>query len=322
MNVSVKPAVELRPFGGTKRDYEALAAISNAISQDLTATAEGLKASDRRQDPNRLLQRLVAEIAGKTVGHGAYRQMGWSPTPEGIFIDVGVHPDHQGRGVGGAIYDHLTEALGRHGPRFLWADAREDCRRAVRFLSARGFEPTMRTVVSRLDVLGFDAGSFRAGQRTDPGSDVEVCSLDRLMKPVSDWRNRCWDLLWELRQDMPHALEPSRQPFDSFIKMFKSPEFTPGAWFIARDGDDWVGISNIWPDRADATLFHTGVTGVVRSHRRRGIATDLKLRAIEFVRAQGGEIIDTSNEESNPMLDLNRALGFKPNPAWISFQKA
>lgn len=321
MNISVKPSVELRPFGGTGHDYRSLAATLNAIWQDLKTTPEVLKEYDRRQGPNRLLQRFVAEIAGTTVGHGAYRQMGWSPTPDGIFIDVNVHPDHQRRGVGGAIYDHLTEALKQHDPRFLWADAREDRRRAVQFLSGRGFEPTMRTVVSRLNVSEFDAGPFLAGQRTVPGSDVDVCSLDRLMTPVPDWRNRCWDLLWELRQDMPHALEPTRQPFDSFIKMFKSPNFTPGAWFIARDGDSWVGISNVWPDRADTTLFHTGVTGVVRSHRRRGIATDLKLRAIEFVRVQGGNVIDTSNEESNSMLDLNQALGFRPKPAWISFQK-
>ncbi len=53
---------------------------------------------------------------------------------------------------------------------------------------------------------------------------------------------------------------------------------------MAVDGDEYVGMSNLWDDRASDALY-TGLTGVKRSHRRRGIATALKVRAIAYARA-------------------------------------
>jgi hypothetical protein len=32
-------------------------------------------------------------------------------------------------------------------------------------------------------------------------------------------------------------------------------------------------------------------------------------------------LIETYNEENNPMYALNLALGFKPQPAWLEFEK-
>ena len=43
--------------------------------------------------------------------------------------------------------------------------------------------------------------------------------------------------------------------------------------------------------------------------------------SIEFAQAYGAQWIETSNEENNPMLQLNLRLGFQPAPAWLSFEK-
>ncbi len=68
-------------------------------------------------------------------------------------------------------------------------------------------------------------------------------------------------------------------------------------------------------------VLHTGMTGVLRSHRRQGLATALKVHAIQFAKAYGAKAINTSNEEHNPMFQLNLALGFAPAPAWLDFEK-
>ena len=58
------------------------------------------------------------------------------------------------------------------------------------------------------------------------------------------------------------------------------------------------------------------------SYRRRGIATALKLRSIEFAKAYGAKELKTDNEENNPMYQLNLSLGFRPKPAFLSYKKS
>jgi GNAT superfamily N-acetyltransferase len=73
------------------------------------------------------------------------------------------------------------------------------------------------------------------------------------------------------------------------------------------------------PDAQSNTL-NVGMTGVLRAHRRMGIATALKVRAIQFAQTYGARWIETGNEENNPMLQINLRLGFQPAPAWLSFE--
>ena len=59
---------------------------------------------------------------------------------------------------------------------------------------------------------------------------------------------------------------------------------------------------------------------MARSHRRRGIATAIKVRSIRFAKDLGYRAIQTDNEENNPMYDLNLRLGFRPTKAWLQFR--
>jgi GNAT superfamily N-acetyltransferase len=67
--------------------------------------------------------------------------------------------------------------------------------------------------------------------------------------------------------------------------------------------------------------MHTGLTAVSRSHRRRGLATALKVRTITHAQAQGCRRIITDNEENNPMYQLNLQLGFRPLLNFMDFEK-
>jgi mycothiol synthase len=80
-------------------------------------------------------------------------------------------------------------------------------------------------------------------------------------------------------------------------------------------------MSQLWHSQASPDLYN-GLTGVLRSHRRRGIALALKLRGIAYAKALGRPTIKTWNESNNrAMLAINEALGFVKQPAWIDFVK-
>jgi len=69
-------------------------------------------------------------------------------------------------------------------------------------------------------------------------------------------------------------------------------------------------------------VLHQGLTGVLRDERGQGIARALKLRTIDYGRANGFREIRTLNDSLNgPMLAINVALGFVREPAWITFGK-
>lgn len=82
-----------------------------------------------------------------------------------------------------------------------------------------------------------------------------------------------------------------------------------------------IALSFLWQTEADDRFVYTGLTGVKRDYRRRGIATALKVKSIEVAQKDGFEFIETSNEENNPMFQLNLQLGYKPAPAWLRFNK-
>jgi RimJ/RimL family protein N-acetyltransferase len=104
--------------------------------------------------------------------------------------------------------------------------------------------------------------------------------------------------------------------------MVEGPNAMPEATFLAVDRGAYVGMSAL-DRRGPADTLHQGFTGVLPSHRGRGIATALKLRAIAHARGPGVRAIRTRQHAGNaPMLRLNARLGFRRGPADVRFVKA
>jgi RimJ/RimL family protein N-acetyltransferase len=207
-------------------------------------------------------------------------------------------------------------------PVVITADTREDRIHGVRFLTQRGFKQIMRAPVSHLEVMSFDHARFAGHAARMAELGIKIVSLAELSADDTDWKRRYWDLDWELLQDVPTTDPLMRQSFESFEeRKLGAPGFDPHAHFFALDGICWIGMSALWTSQAEPDKLYTGLTGVVRSHRRKGIVTAMKLRAIDFAQRHGARLIETDNEENNPMYALNLALGFTPQPAWLQFEK-
>lgn len=90
--------------------------------------------------------------------------------------------------------------------------------------------------------------------------------------------------------------------------------------FVAREGDAIVGLTYlIARGNGDAEV---GDTGVIRSHRRRGIARVLKMMATRYAAQQGIRRVQTDNRADNVgMLAINQALGFVPGDSILIYEK-
>ncbi|MCK4410255.1 MAG: GNAT family N-acetyltransferase, partial [Candidatus Eisenbacteria sp.] len=151
-------------------------------------------------------------------------------------------------------------------------------------------------------------------------SEVDVRSFGELMAEDEGALRKAYEAGWEYLQDVPFPDPITKMPFERYMGEVTGPGGMPESWFIAVDDGRYVGMSQLWRNLADPKLLQTGLTGVARSHRRRGLATALKVRAIMGAKEMGVESIRTDNEEDNSMYLLNVKLGFKPIPSWLSYK--
>jgi GNAT superfamily N-acetyltransferase len=302
-------------------DCEATAAIWTANWPEYPKTAEMYRYSAETRDPNTIFGQLAAEDDGSIVATGYFVAETDSEASNKFLVYVQVDPAQHGRGIGAALFDAVVERLKEHDPAILQSFTREDHEAGVVFLKKRGFRISMKEQDSELDLSAFEPAKFADVVTKVRESGIEIVPASELSKRDPDWMKRTWELHGEIIPDVPDDDALVNMPFEEFAKTFDHPDYLPDGYFLALDGGRYVGMSSVWNRRAKKGEVYTRLTGVVRSHRRRGIATALKVRAHEFAKSTGARVISTDNEENNPMYGLNVQLGFTPTKAWLQFRK-
>ena len=78
-------------------------------------------------------------------------------------------------------------------------------------------------------------------------------------------------------------------------------------------------LNNLWKNELDGGI-DTGLSGVRREYRRKGVATALKHTSLMWAKSMGYKWIRTDNAATNVgMLSINIRVGFKFMPAWLIF---
>jgi len=229
-------------------------------------------------------------------------------------------PEFQRRGFGTLLLHDLFEAIEPYDPLVLRSSCCEDSTNSVGFLQHHGFREEHRLWESHLDVLAFDLTPYEKARERVRDQGIRIVPLSELPQE-NDWEHKLYELIIHIQADMP-APEPFvAYSFEEWQKFeFNRPSRKPDAFFIALDGDRFVGVSILMSDPSDAAQLNTDDTGVVRDYRHRGIALALKLHGIAYAKSHGYRKIRTMNESTNrAMLTINERLGFVKRPAWIAF---
>lgn len=304
-------------------DYPAMVTIANRAFPDNPDTVDEWRHWDNHRHPKIKFGRFVAEIDGRVVGVGEHNQDEGMYHPRKFGIEVTVDPEWRGRGVGAALFAHVVAALVPEAPIAYWASVREDQAAGLRFAEARGFSETMRVWENHLRMTDYHPERFSGAVETVEASGIVLRTFAELRASDPGFFRKLFEVQEEISQDAPQPDPATPLDFDVWRgRVINNPNLIPDGYFVACDGERYVGISTLFSSQSEDYLY-TGWTGVVRAYRRRGIALALKLRALDHARSLGTPLVKTWNASTNVgMLAINAALGFQKQPAWITYAHA
>jgi len=311
-NFSNNVNTKLRPFHDP--DWPTVSAIASARAGNDAPGAQLWMNARQKFDESRYFRRhYVVENAGakQIIAYGAVEQTIYLPRYRLLLLS---DPQWLKRGAGDLLLDRLMADLREAQAITVSCRQYASEREVVSLLESRGFAETARVLDLRLKVVDADVSALAPLSRRlgDEGISISTFAEERVRDP------RCVEKLYEfttlLTQD-----DPARGPFvppaynaREALMWMEMKYVLPDAYFIAKRGDEYVGVSDVNLFEAVPGGLTQGFTGVKREYRRRGLATALKLFGIDYARSHGYEIVQTRNKpEQEAIRALNEKLGFE-----------
>lgn len=301
--------------------YSAYAELWNLENPDDRRSAAEISANYTAMPAGTFEEHWVGECEGRsTVVVSSFDRQGKQP-PDNVEADVIVHPEFE-EGAPPAALDLVDRIFERSGAKSVsvWSSDRRVERNKL--LRERGFKVIQTVPVTRLEISSFTVDPFEAKLRSVREQGIRLTTVATLEEEGCEWTKPLYDATWEMVQDMPQTQEPYQPPLDQYTQMLKDrTTYVKSLMFVAVDGDRIVAYSRATPAESMPELVRTGLSGTVRSHRRRGLVTALKVTAIQELRRQGFKLLQTDNDQTNPMYHLNLELGFRDVWHWMQFER-
>ena len=280
----------------------------------------------RRQnfDEARYVRRqYVAEDAkaGQILGFGSVEQSIYLPKYRLFIVS---DPRWLKLGVGDLLLERLMNDLKEANAVTVSVREYASQTELLAFLKGRGFKEVDQVLDMRFQVAVADVSPFLSIVKKveDSGITIAPLSEERIRDP------RCVEKLYELTTIL-HEDDPGHGPFAppaynarEALLWLEMPYVLLDAYFIAKHGDLYIGVSDLSLFEAVPGGLTQGFTGVRREYRRQGIATALKLHEIEYARLHDYKIIQSFNRPiQSAVLALNRKLGFQVLSTNVTLEK-
>lgn len=307
-------------------DYAGMVDVNNRSQPHHPAVVEDYVEHDAKLDPAYHFKRWVAVVEdaptpGGIVGFAQVTQYTWTYHPHKFNLRVRVTPDYRRQSIGTALAEQVAAFLAPLDPITLWAYTRENEVDGLRLAARYGFAQEARFIQSQLDLAAFDPAAFGNVTERLAAQGITLQTLADLADDP-DRDHKLWRLDMAISEDLPGEEEIHEISLDEWRKLvLEDDTLLPEGYVVAVQDGEYLGMSQLVSDRASDVLY-TGLTGVRREWRRRGLALAMKVRVLSWAKAQGYPTVKTGNEERNVgMLAINERLGFVSEPAGIKLEK-
>ena len=286
MPTTTDPSVTLRRGGlvfrpATLDDAAFAADVATATHPDEPEDPAAWRHWWSTDDPAWTNERYVVLRGSTPIGYARHNHAPWDQMEKRYGrIGFDLLPAERTDAQLATLFDVIEDRARSSGTRIFASYAREDDEWLARWLVRRGYREERRSKAWELDLtvrrakLETMAAESRAKMRA-AGIEIETIDQD----PDPEKFHKIHEMSEEAASDVPTTIPHVRQPFEVFARWFGSPTVRLDRMWIARQGDDIVGISvlsypptrgNVWTDW----------TGTARKIRGRGVARALKLETV------------------------------------------
>lgn len=312
----------LRPFD--EQDWMTISSIASTTSRN-DPDGDDLWLRHRREfnDARYIRRHYVAEHAGtgQLLGYGSVEQTIYLPRYRLILV---IDPLWLRRGVGDLLLERLVADLREVKAVTVTFRNYESTNEMQSFLEEHGFIEMTHLLDLRLTVAEAELSTFSPVIERVRARGISISTLAEERASDPHYVEKLYELTTALRLD-----DPAREPFSppayderEARLWLELPYVLPDAYFIAKDGDGYVGVTDLnLLEGMPAGVSH-GFTGVRREYRRRGIATALKVRAVEYAARCGYRTIRAFNcPAHSSLLALNKKLGFRRLFSYLTLER-
>ena len=270
-----------------------------------------------------IVTRYIVSLGGERVGYAFVRHLPWERMPE-RFASAGceLRPKVRTEGRLGALQGHLESDLVREGAKKVTSWAWDYDAVRIAMLGARGYREERRQRFWELDLVRNRERIERTAAESRERMKKEGI---RVLTLEQDHDPKRWEKLKrmsdEAEDDVPTTVPHVPMAMSEWMKWFESPGLRPDRIWLAREGDDIVGISQLSypPVRG---VVATDWTGTARKVRGRGVARALKCETLMQAIALGVDRVRTDNDSANaPILHINETMGYRIRCEGIQFLK-
>jgi GNAT superfamily N-acetyltransferase len=259
--------------------------------------------------------------------HGAVIGRAWArqddvPDPSVYRVDITVEEGFRRQGAGSMLMlELLREAAGHSAtsvrmriPGTEWA--------GLAFAHHRGFSETHRMIHSVLRVTDVDPLRAQITLEQAHSQGIAISTLADGLERDPHCLDRLHDLVGAVVGDIPGEDGAGPLGGEEFRRLYvDDPALIPEAYFLARLGERYVGISCLRHVEQPGVI-EQGLSGVRREYRNRGIARTLKRQAIDYALRNGYTWVHATNHSTNTaMLEINYSLGFVPESEEVHLER-
>ena len=306
--------MSIRPY--TPLDATAFIALLQRQENDLV-TLDSFTKTEARREISTDFWRAVLEENSEIVG---YAQLSMRPsTPIGWRdMEVIVKKDAENCGYGGRLLEAVEHQVKQQHLIGLETSVRDTNTSSSVWLEKRGFVFDFHRFESELHLPEFEESQFFNAVARAESHGIRFATRADFMNQAS--LQTLHKLDNQLFLDTPDALGRTPLSFERFQKLVaENPQVTPESIIIALDRDAFIGMTIMLREN-DA--FYTGMTGVTREYRNKGIALALKVLGIQYAIRSGAIRMTTHNHSRNaPMIAVNQKLGYKQRSGFWVFKR-